>query len=173
MRSEKGWIQALPLLVHLSSPELALLSHQVLNHCFKLWLSISGTQWLCWKTVFCRWECALANSVIVLFVADVISIQINRRHKFWSKLLFSIRQIVFVLFFYFLSLLLDNSRIWMLCCVKSSFTFQPKMIHSQIYLCASLSHFTLSFLASVSPFFFLSFCKESLSVMYWNSLIPS
>ena len=40
--------------------------------------------WLCWETVFCRWEFALSNSVAVLFA--VISTEINRRHYFWSSL---------------------------------------------------------------------------------------
>ena len=49
MRSRKGWILAAPLpvtqmhCIHLSSPGLALPSQQVLNHWFKLWLSISTT----------------------------------------------------------------------------------------------------------------------------------
>jgi len=49
MRSGKGWILAPPGAVtqehcmHLSSPGLALPSHQVLNHCFKPWLTISTT----------------------------------------------------------------------------------------------------------------------------------
>lgn len=46
MRSRKGWILAPPLPItevhcmHLSSPALALPSHQVLHHCFMPWLSI-------------------------------------------------------------------------------------------------------------------------------------
>ena len=50
MRSGKGCILAAPLPVtqvhcmHLSSPGLALPSHQVLNHCFRLCLSISATR---------------------------------------------------------------------------------------------------------------------------------
>jgi len=49
MRSGKGWILAPALLVtqmrcvHPSSPWWALPSYQVLNHWFKLWLSISAT----------------------------------------------------------------------------------------------------------------------------------
>ena len=49
MRSGKGWILATALLViqlhcmHLSSPGLALPSHQVLNHCFRPRLNISTT----------------------------------------------------------------------------------------------------------------------------------
>ena len=49
MRSQKGWVLApsLPATqvhgMHLRSPRLALPSHQLLNQCFKLWLSISTT----------------------------------------------------------------------------------------------------------------------------------
>jgi len=32
--------------------------------------------------VFCRWEFALSNSVIALFVYVVVSVEINRRHYF-------------------------------------------------------------------------------------------
>jgi len=41
---------------------------------------------LCWKIVFCRWEFALSNSVIVLFVAVVVSMEVNERHYIWSEL---------------------------------------------------------------------------------------
>ena len=50
MRSGKGWILAPPIPItqvhcmHLSSPGLALPAHQVLNHCFRLLISISTTQ---------------------------------------------------------------------------------------------------------------------------------
>ena len=40
--------------------------------------------WLRWKIVFCSWEFALSNSVIVLFVSIVVSMEINRRHYFRS-----------------------------------------------------------------------------------------
>ena len=40
----------------------------------------------CWKTVFCSWDFALLNSVIVLFVPAVVSLEINLRHYFQSKL---------------------------------------------------------------------------------------
>ena len=35
---------------------------------------------------FCSWEFALSNSVITLFVFVVVSMEINRRHYFWSDL---------------------------------------------------------------------------------------
>ena len=38
------------------------------------------------KNVFCSWEFALSNSVIVLFVPVVVSIGMNRRHYFWRSL---------------------------------------------------------------------------------------
>ena len=38
---------------------------------------------LCWKIMFWRWEFALSNSVTVLFV--VFSMEIMRKHYFWSK----------------------------------------------------------------------------------------
>ena len=40
--------------------------------------------WLCWKTVFCSWEFALWNGVLVLLVSVVVSMEINRRHHFQS-----------------------------------------------------------------------------------------
>ena len=42
--------------------------------------------WLRWKTVFCNWEFALSNSVIVLYVSVVVSGEINRTRYFWSTL---------------------------------------------------------------------------------------
>lgn len=41
--------------------------------------------WLCWKIVFCSRESALSNSVIVLFVSIVVSMEISRRNYFQSK----------------------------------------------------------------------------------------
>ena len=38
------------------------------------------------KIVFCSQEFALPNSIAVLFVSVVVSMEINRRHSFWSKL---------------------------------------------------------------------------------------
>jgi len=60
MRSAKGWTLA-PLhpitqvyCMHLSSPRLFLPSHQVFNHCFRLWLSISTTTIFSWiKSISC------------------------------------------------------------------------------------------------------------------------
>ena len=42
--------------------------------------------WLHWRIVFCSWEFALSDSVIVLFVPVVISMGINRRYYFQSDL---------------------------------------------------------------------------------------
>jgi len=42
--------------------------------------------WLCGKMMFWSWEFALSNSVIVLFVSVGVSIEMNRRHCFWSNL---------------------------------------------------------------------------------------
>ena len=42
--------------------------------------------WLFWQILFCTWEFALSNSVIVLFVDVVVSMEINRRHFFWRDL---------------------------------------------------------------------------------------
>jgi len=42
--------------------------------------------WLCWRIAFCSWEFALSNSVIVLFVSVVVSMEIKRRHYFRSSL---------------------------------------------------------------------------------------
>jgi len=41
--------------------------------------------WLCWKRVWCSWECALSNSMTVLFASGVVSMGINRRHSFRSN----------------------------------------------------------------------------------------
>jgi len=38
--------------------------------------------WWCWKIVFCSWEFTLSKSVIVLFLAVVVSMEINR--LFWK-----------------------------------------------------------------------------------------
>ena len=38
------------------------------------------------KIVFCILEFALSNSVTVLFVSGVVSMEINRRHYFWRDL---------------------------------------------------------------------------------------
>ena len=70
MRSGKGWIlaPALPITqvhcIHLSSPGLALPSHQVLHHCFRPWLSISATM-------------SLLNGP---------SLQAPSNHTFWQRL---------------------------------------------------------------------------------------
>jgi len=37
------------------------------------------------KIVFCSWEFALSNSIIVLFVSFVTAMEINKRHYFWSN----------------------------------------------------------------------------------------
>ena len=42
--------------------------------------------WLCWKTVFCSWEFALSDCVIVLFVSVVVFMETNRKHYFQSNL---------------------------------------------------------------------------------------
>jgi len=38
------------------------------------------------KIVFCSWNFVLSNSAIVLFVSVAVSMEINRRHYFWSVL---------------------------------------------------------------------------------------
>ena len=45
-------------------------------------VSSAFQQWQCWKTLFCSWEFVLSKSVIVLFAAAVVSMEINRRHYF-------------------------------------------------------------------------------------------
>ena len=42
--------------------------------------------WLYWEVVFYSWEFALPNSVTVLFVCAVVSMEINRRHYLCSNL---------------------------------------------------------------------------------------
>jgi len=49
-------------------------------------LFLAGKNSLCWKIEFCSWEFVLSNSVMVLFVSDVLSIEINRRHYFQCNL---------------------------------------------------------------------------------------
>jgi len=46
----------------------------------------SSRWWLCWKVMFCSWEFALSNSIIVIFVSVTVYMEINRRHYFWSNL---------------------------------------------------------------------------------------
>ena len=36
--------------------------------------------------MFYSWEFALSSNVIVLFVSVVVSVEINRKHYFWSNL---------------------------------------------------------------------------------------
>ena len=38
------------------------------------------------KIALCSWEFALSNGVIALFISVVVSMEINRRHYFWSDL---------------------------------------------------------------------------------------
>jgi len=47
---------------------------------------ISSSALIFWKIVFFSWGFALSNSVIMLFVALVDWVEINRRHYFWSNL---------------------------------------------------------------------------------------
>jgi len=41
----------------------------------------------CAEKVFCSWECSLLNTVVVLIVAYLVSMKINRQCYFWRKLL--------------------------------------------------------------------------------------
>jgi len=52
----------------------------------------------CWKTVFCSWEFAVSNNVIVLFV--VVSVEINGRHYFRSDLCVTASHLVVVISWY-------------------------------------------------------------------------
>ena len=56
---------------------------QVLVHHWWKYIANGGD---CWKLVFCSWEFPLSNSVTVLFVSVVVSMEINRRHYFWNDL---------------------------------------------------------------------------------------
>jgi len=44
----------------------------------------------CWGVVFCSWRFSLSSGVTVLFVS-VVSVEINRRHCFWSNIHTSIK----------------------------------------------------------------------------------
>lgn len=46
----------------------------------------SWWRWSRWETVFCSQAFVLSRSVIVLFVAAAVSVEINSRHYFWSNL---------------------------------------------------------------------------------------
>mgnify|MGYP001852807529 CR=1 FL=1 len=46
-----------------------------------------------WKIVLCSWDFSLSNSVVVLFVSDVVSMEINRKHCFWSDIRTLIQEI--------------------------------------------------------------------------------
>ena len=54
--------------------------------CSSLVKMYSSWWWLCWKIMFCSWECALSNSVILHFISVVVSVEINRRHYFQSNI---------------------------------------------------------------------------------------
>ena len=43
------------------------------------------TMWA--KKAFCSWEFAQPNSILVLLVSFVVSMEINRRHYFWNNLI--------------------------------------------------------------------------------------
>jgi len=55
---------------------------QALVHC---WGKCAANGGDCWKRVLCSWEYALSNSVMVLFVSIVVSMEINTWHYFWSN----------------------------------------------------------------------------------------
>ena len=63
-----------------------LLQPQRAGSCSPLMIMYIYWWWLCWKIVFCSWEFALSNNVIVLFVSVVVSMETSRRHYFQSKL---------------------------------------------------------------------------------------
>lgn len=44
-------------------------------------VQISQHCWLCWKTVLCRWEFTLSNSVSVLLACAVVTMEINRSNQ--------------------------------------------------------------------------------------------
>ena len=50
----------------------------------QLWWKCLANGGDCWTIVFCGWEFYLSNSVIVLFVPVVVSMEINNRHYFQS-----------------------------------------------------------------------------------------
>jgi len=67
MPSQQVWNSGSPLLV------------QIFEHSIQPPSSLLAkihTSW-CWKTVSCSWEFALSNSVIVLFVSVVVSMEMN------------------------------------------------------------------------------------------------
>jgi hypothetical protein len=54
---------------------------QVLIHRWRKWW------WLCGTIASCSWKIALSNGVTVHFLSVAVSMELNRRHYFWSKLI--------------------------------------------------------------------------------------
>ena len=50
------------------------------------WWKCTANDGDCWKVVFCSWEFSLSNSIIVIFISVVVSMEINRRQYFQSNL---------------------------------------------------------------------------------------
>ena len=69
-----GWcISAVVSLGHLHWYRFVQAWHAALVHCWKK--MHSRWWWLCWKIAFCSWEFALPNSVVVLLVSVVVSME--------------------------------------------------------------------------------------------------
>ena len=64
-----------------------------LQSCHEGWRKCIANSGGYWKLVFCSWEIDLSNSVIVLFVSVVVSMEINRRHNFWCDLRSSVNKL--------------------------------------------------------------------------------
>jgi len=52
---------------------------------FHHWQKCIANGGYCWKIAFCSWGFSISSNVIVLFVADIVSMEINRRHSFWRN----------------------------------------------------------------------------------------
>ena len=63
---------------------LPLLVQFFLSMACRLLLTTGENAQLMFVTMVCIWEFSLSNSVIVLFVSVVLSMEINKRHYFWS-----------------------------------------------------------------------------------------
>jgi len=80
--SSLGWDAAFALFAHPVVPESRLVDIR--------WAVgpnwAVGPMWLCWKVGFCSRESSLSSGVAGLFAYNAFSMEINRRHYFWSDL---------------------------------------------------------------------------------------
>jgi hypothetical protein len=77
------YLQTATLSSQLRESGSPLRSMQAPVHRWRKWVASSG---LCGTIVFCSWKLALPNAVLIHALSVAVSVQINRRHYFWSEL---------------------------------------------------------------------------------------